>query len=92
MRPALFVHIDADIYVSAYQALDWLCARRLLVAGSVVGYDDWLEPASGAPAEGEARAHAEVTAKYGLRWRRISGPWRARFPVHAWELLGQGST
>lgn len=47
MRPAVYVDIDADLYVSTLHALDWLFAERLLVPGSVVGYDDWC--AAGSP-------------------------------------------
>eukprot|EP00966_Prymnesium_polylepis_P169822 3926101-Prymnesium_polylepis.1 len=36
MRPALFVMIDCDLYVSALAALEWLCESRLLVQGTLV--------------------------------------------------------
>ena len=42
MRPALYVDIDVDIYISSYQALDWLCKHKLIRRGTIIGYDDWL--------------------------------------------------
>lgn len=37
------VDINCDLYVSTTQALGWLLSNGLLVAGSLVGYDDWYE-------------------------------------------------
>lgn len=68
MRPALFVDIDVDLYISTVQAMSFLLENKLLVVGSLVGYDDW--PAGGR-AGGEQRAHREITRKFGLQWRNI---------------------
>ena len=38
---ALYVDINCDLYISTYQALDWLCANRLVVPGTIIGYDDF---------------------------------------------------
>ena len=82
MRPALYVDMDVDIYISAYQALDWLCAHRLIRRGTILGYDDWLwgvvvdhgKAGGEALVNGEARAHEEVISKrYGLKVRRLAG-------------------
>ena len=43
LPPATLVDIDSDIYVSAYQALDWLFTHKLIVPGTVVAYDDWAD-------------------------------------------------
>ena len=56
MLPALYLQIDCDLYVSAYQALDWMLANKLVVAGTIIGYDDWTTGGEG----GEAQAHHEV--------------------------------
>ena len=32
-----------DIYVSAYQALDWIFTHRLAAVGTLVTYDDWMD-------------------------------------------------
>ena len=89
MRPATYVDIDADLYSSSRQALDWLFSQRLLVRGSVVGYDDWWALACAAnstrvEAHGEPRAHREVTQKYGARWQCICGPCVTHQPGVSW--------
>lgn len=98
MRPAVYVDIDSDLYVSAYQALDWLFTQRLAVPGTVVGYDDfWVLPCvKGDPsplAYGEGKAHVDISARHGVRFRCICGPcapknskawgWRPYFLVEA---------
>ena len=98
MRPAVYVDVDADLYVSSRQALDWLFMQRLAVPGTVVGYDDfWVLPCiHGDPhplEHGEGKAHAEVAEKYGVHFRCICGPcalrnggswgWRTYFLVEA---------
>lgn len=75
MTPALYVDMDMDIYVSAFQALDWMCANGLIVNGTVIGYDDFnyglvSEDRKGWY-DGESRAHLEIEAKWGLRMRQL---------------------
>ena len=41
MRPAFFVDVDCDLFISTHQALDWLFLNGLLKVGTLVGYDDW---------------------------------------------------
>jgi hypothetical protein len=43
-RPAMYVDINCDLFVSTVGALEWLLSNDLLVRGSLVGYDD-CEPA-----------------------------------------------
>lgn len=72
MRPASYVDIDADLYTSSAQALEWLVASGLIVAGTVIGYDDWSfsDQANG----GEKRAHEEIIARaFGRRVERLAG-------------------
>ena len=38
---AAIIDVDSDIYISAYQALDWVFANRLAGVGTLVVYDDW---------------------------------------------------
>jgi len=68
LRPALFVDIDVDLYISTMQALDYMLTNKLIVVGTLVGFDDW--PAGGRRG-GEQRAHRELTKKWGLRWKNI---------------------
>ena len=83
MRPALYVDIDTDIYISAYQALDWLCANRLITNGTIIGYDDFKWGLATAKGEnklqdGEARAHDEVlNRKWGVKTRLLGKVRRA---------------
>jgi len=63
MRPALFVMIDCDLYLSTLTALDWLCRHRLIVNGTLIVYNDWDPGGTG----GERRAHNEVAARYGMQ-------------------------
>lgn len=65
MKPALYVDIDADLYTSTYEALDFMFSRKLINVGTLIGYDDW----GGTPGwfickDGESRAHKEICAKY----------------------------
>ena len=68
MQPAMLVDVDVDLYISAVQCLDWMFAAGLIVAGTVVYYDDVSVVKEEA---GELRAHNEVSAKYGVRWRKL---------------------
>ena len=59
MRPALYVDVDTDLYVSTMQALDWLFCSGLMHAGSrngtVVRDDDWRGPVVRTKVRGGAR-------------------------------------
>jgi hypothetical protein len=61
-RPALFVDVDCDLYVSAAQALTWLLDNGLVTRGTLIRYDDLAAGGRG----GEQRAHDEAVRKYGL--------------------------
>ena len=90
MRPALYVDVDVDIYVSAYQALDWLCASRLIVPGTLVGYDDWRwgDHRNASERDGEARAHLEVLEqKHGVGLREWAGHERERLAGSGGKLF-----
>ena len=79
MRPAAYVDIDTDLYISSKQALSWMYEQGLLVPGTIIGYDDWWTLACAAndtavEAHGEARAHQQLARKYGARFRCVCGP------------------
>ena len=40
MKPALIIDCDIDLYISAFQCMDWMFAMKLAVAGTIVYYDD----------------------------------------------------
>ena len=54
------------------QAINYLLSHKLIVVGTLVGYDDW--PAGGRSG-GEQRAHREITKQWGLRCntRHVAG-------------------
>lgn len=79
LRPAVYLDIDVDRYESSLQALEWMFAHRLAVVGTVVGYDDWWTLPCAARdrrvfEHGEARAHAEISRRHGVRFRCVCGP------------------
>lgn len=40
MKPALLIDCDVDLYISAYQCLDWMFFNGLIVTGTIIYYDD----------------------------------------------------
>lgn len=70
MNPAMIVDVDVDIYTSTKELLMWLNKYDLMMPEvTAIGYDDW----GGSPkfremADGESRAHREMSEEYGLRW------------------------
>eukprot|EP00966_Prymnesium_polylepis_P003602 82265-Prymnesium_polylepis.1 len=89
MRPALYVDVDADLYISTIQCLEWLFCSGLMRAGSrngtVVRYDDWGGPTGAHELVGERRAHLEVTNRHSVHWRHsgLLGNW---FRVTSYRL------
>jgi hypothetical protein len=68
-RPAAYVDIDADLYMSTRDVLDFLFAHRLVRAGTLIGYDDWGD--TDLWNAGESRAHKEITAKYNAQFAQL---------------------
>ena len=62
----MLVDIDCDIYEGTVEALSWLAKRGLLVPGTVIYYDDWQ-----VEGEGESKAHWEVSATFGIKWKQL---------------------
>merc|ERR1712087_260593 len=87
LRPPGLVDVDVDIYISTFQALDWLFGSRLGCPGLLMRYDDWqdnyISPESKLVKQGfkagsyrdigEMKAHHEISKRHGLEWRRIHG-------------------
>ena len=77
LQPAMLVDMDADIYLSAIQPLDWMFAHKLIKPSTIVRYDDWPRiwatygPARGTNLFGQAKAHYEISAKYRVRWKLV---------------------
>lgn len=73
MRPAAYIDIDADIYTSSYQALDFVFKYAIAQKGTLIGYDDW----GGTPGwqfnlDGESRAHHEIQQKYKITFVQLA--------------------
>ena len=76
MRPATLLDFDGDLYVSTREPYDWLFRNKLVAAGTFVFYDDLQKckiphARFGGNICGEAKAHQEITALYGVRWHRL---------------------
>ena len=61
--PANYIHIDCDMYSSAYQALKWIADNDLIAKGCIVRYDDWKTDSN----MGENKAHAQICKEFGYR-------------------------
>jgi len=66
LKPAVYVDIDCDLYNSTIDCLDFLLKHRLIVTGTLIGYDDWALGGYELGEYGESRAHAEMCAKYDM--------------------------
>ena len=51
----MIIDIDCDIYEGTVEALGWMIRHQLLVAGTLLYYDDWRRYV-----EGETKAHLQV--------------------------------
>ena len=67
--PAIYVDIDADLYSSTTEVLDFLFAHKLIRAGTLIGYDDWGDTELWTA--GESRAHEEMMQKHGARCAQL---------------------
>ena len=82
-----FVHIDCDLYESAYQVLDYLFGNDMLSDGCALFFDDWYCN-RGNPRYGEHKAMGDIVEKYNLaNGRRLTdwGPYGIvgrKFIVH----------
>lgn len=67
LTPATYVDMDMDIYTPTRFALDFLFKHNLIVEGTIIGYDDWVQvPTLETYEGGEARAHKEIMEKYNV--------------------------
>lgn len=71
LRPAMYVDIDCDLYISTFQALDWIFAKGLAKPGTLIGYDDFCLTELGTA--GESRAHNEIARKYDVTFECVVG-------------------
>lgn len=70
IKPANYISIDCDLYVSTKHALEFIIQNNLISDNCIIRYDDWdmgIEEGLG----GESKAHNEMVAKYGLVFELI---------------------
>merc|ERR1719271_2075309 len=78
LGPAFLIDMDADLYISSIQALDYIFREQLARPGTLIGYDDWWEsPCASNDVDvwkyGEAKAHKEIAIKYNVTFRCLAG-------------------
>lgn len=68
-KPAFWVDLDVDLYISTYEVLDFMLKNKLIIKDTIVSYDDWggTEEYKG----GESLAHKEIAEKYGVGFEEI---------------------
>jgi hypothetical protein len=69
-----FVHIDCDLYESAYQVLDYLFGNDMLSDGCALFFDDWYCN-RGNPRYGEQKAFYDIRIKYNPIHKRLLTDW-----------------
>lgn len=72
VRPACFIHIDCDLYISSIQVLEWLARYKLFAPNCLVRYDDWFIPGQSVYEAGESKAHKEICQKYDLNFEYVA--------------------
>lgn len=76
-KPALFISMDVDIYISCIQTWEYLMSCGLIIPGTIIRYDDWGDFSHpmwmGKPegSFGESLAHKEISDKYKLKFETM---------------------
>ncbi len=65
MGPAAYINIDCDLYISAYQALDFVFRNKLAIAGTIIRFDDYNSTPEFLG--GESLAFKEISEKYNVK-------------------------
>lgn len=68
-KPAAYVDIDADLYNSTMDVLDFMFTHKLIGPGTLIGYDDWGD--TDLWTAGESRAHKEIMEKYDVKCAQL---------------------
>lgn len=68
MKPAFYVDVDCDLYSSTVEALDFMFRNKLIVKGTILGFDDWGGTEGWQTAsDGESKAFVEMLDKYQVK-------------------------
>jgi hypothetical protein len=68
MKPAILIHIDCDLYLSTYQALNWCAENKLITKNTLVAFDEYISTKSNS---GEKLAFEQIVERYGLEAEEI---------------------
>jgi len=80
VKPASYIHIDCDMYISSIQALKWVFDNNLVAEDCIFRYDDWVVNGLAEGSFGESKAHYEIISQYGVTFETIEiGPHAALF-------------
>ena len=66
-----FYRYCSDLYVSTFQALDWMFKHNLARTSTIIDYVDWC--LTHLVSTGESRAHNKISLKYKVKFRCILG-------------------
>lgn len=72
-KPAFYVDMDMDIYTPTKLTLDFLIKNKIIVQGTIVGFDDWGQcyPQHPIYSFGESRAFKEVCDQYSIKAQQL---------------------
>jgi hypothetical protein len=70
LLPAILIDIDCDLYISTFEALDFMFLHKLARAGTFINYDDWY--CTRVWESGESRAHLEIQRKYNVKFCEVT--------------------
>lgn len=71
-KPAFFVDVNCDLYVSTKQALYWLFKHNLVSKDTLILYDDWQNTPLG---EGESLAHMHISKEFLVEFELVWHNW-----------------
>ena len=71
-KPAFFIDVNCDLYISTIQALNWVFKHNLAKKGTLILYDDWQNTPFG---EGESLAHMQIAEKYMVQFEIAWHDW-----------------
>jgi hypothetical protein len=68
-KPAFWIDVDVDLFVSTMDLLDFMFKNKLIVKGTILSYDDWdgINFWNG----GECLAHYKMAEKYKVNFEKI---------------------
>ena len=80
------LHVDSDLYSSAFEVLDFVFKNNLISEGALIFFDDW-DCNRASNVHGERKAWREITERYGISSEdRGVYAWAGReFVVHSYS-------